>query len=428
MDKIRIQGGIPLHGTIHISGAKNAALPLMAASLLTEDTLVLSNIPNLADITTMANLLIQHGVSFSIDGCVTPSAAGGRTILLNARDITSKVAPYDIVRKMRASVWVLGPLLARFGEAKVSLPGGCAIGTRPIDLHLSAFEQMGANIVLEGGYIHATCNGKLQGADIYFDKISVGATANILMAATLAEGKTVLHNAAREPEITDLAYCLRAMGAQIEGIGSSSLVIHGVHSLHGASHPVIADRIEAGTYAIAAAITGGEVELLGARAEMMEAVLEKLMQAGVIITPTAEGLKASATSGRIQPVDVTTQAYPGFATDMQAQFMALMTIAEGTTLISETIFENRFMHVPELNRMGAHIAITGHSALVRGTDSLYGAEVMATDLRASVSLVLAALVAEGETVINRVYHIDRGYERIEEKLQSCGAIIERIKE
>lgn len=428
MDKIRIQGGVPLKGVIHISGAKNAALPLMAACLLTKDTLVLSNVPNLADITTMANLLIQHGVSFSVDGCVAPDASGGRTILLNAGAITSKVAPYDIVRKMRASVWVLGPLLARFGEAKVSLPGGCAIGTRPIDLHLGALEQMGAVIELSEGYIYASVEGKLKGAEIYFDKISVGATANTLMAATLAEGKTVLHNAAREPEITDLATCLKAMGAHIEGIGSSTLTIDGVEALHGASHPVICDRIEAGTYAIAAAITQGEVELEGARPEMMEAVLEKLMQAGVVIVPTERGIKVSRKAEGIKAVDVTTQAYPGFATDMQAQFMALMVVAEGASIMSETIFENRFMHVPEMIRMGANISIAGHSAMIRGVPLLRGAEVMATDLRASVSLVLAALAAEGETVINRVYHIDRGYERVEEKLKACGAKIERVKE
>lgn len=428
MDKICIQGGVPLYGTIPISGAKNAALPLMAASLLTKDTLALSNIPNLADIATMANLLMQHGVSFSVDGCAALDAAGGRTILLNAGAITSKVAPYDIVRKMRASVWVLGPLLARFGEAKVSLPGGCAIGTRPIDLHLNALEQMGAVISLEEGYIHASVAGKLQGAEIHFDKISVGATANIMMAATLAEGRTVLHNAAREPEIVDLSMCLKAMGARIEGIGHSTLIIEGVKELHGAFHPVIADRIEAGTYAIAAAITNGDVELLGVRMEMMEAVLEKLMHAGVSITPTEKGIRVKRAEQGIKAVDVTTQAYPGFATDMQAQFMALMIVAEGASIISETIFENRFMHVPEMNRMGANITISGHSALIRGVPLLRGAEVMATDLRASVSLVLAALAAEGKTVINRVYHIDRGYERVEEKLKACGAKIERIRE
>lgn len=428
MDKIRIQGGAPLHGTIYISGAKNAALPLMAACLLTKDTLVLSNVPNLADITTMANLLIQHGVSFSVDGCATASESGGRIILLNAGNITSRVAPYDIVRKMRASVWVLGPLLARFGEAKVSLPGGCAIGTRPIDLHLGALEQMGATINLSEGYIHATVADKLKGAEIYFDKISVGATANLLMAATLAEGRTVLYNAAREPEITDLGNCLKAMGAKIEGLGTSTLTIDGVEELHGAHYPVIADRIEAGTYAIAAAITGGHIELIGARHDMMEAVLEKLTQVGVSVTSTEQGIIVSNPDKKLGTVDITTQAYPGFATDMQAQFMALMTVADGASIISETIFENRFMHVPELSRMGANITITGHSALVRGTPTLRGAEVMATDLRASVSLVLAALVAEGETIINRVYHIDRGYERVEEKLKACGALIERIKE
>jgi UDP-N-acetylglucosamine 1-carboxyvinyltransferase len=347
-------------------------------------------------------------------------------VLLNAKNITSKTAPYDIVRKMRASVLVLGPLLARFGEAIVSLPGGCAIGTRPIDLHLSALEQMGAKIELKEGYIHATVKGRLQGADIHFDKVSVGATENILMAATLADGKTTLSNAAQEPEVSDLANCLNAMGAHIEGIGTSTLTIHGVNKLHGANYPVIADRIEAGTFAVAAAITGGDLELTGIEYAIMDSILEKLIQTGVMVSQTEKGIRVYK-QGPIQAIDIVTQPYPGFPTDMQAQFMALMTVANGASLISETIFENRFMHVPELHRMGANITITSHSAMVRGAETLLGAEVMATDLRASVSLVLAGLAAKGETLINRVYHIDRGYERIEEKLKACGADIQRIR-
>jgi UDP-N-acetylglucosamine 1-carboxyvinyltransferase len=426
MDKILIKGGTPLTGTVRISGAKNAALPLMAASLLTEDSLVLANIPHLDDIATMANLLIQHGVLFNMDGSSVTGETSGRVVLLNAKNIISKVAPYEIVRKMRASVLVLGPLLSRFGEAIVSLPGGCAIGTRPIDLHLAALEQMGAVIELKEGYIHASVAGRLQGADIHFDKVSVGATENILMAATLAEGRTILRNAAQEPEISDLAKCLNMMGAQIEGIGTNTLIIDGKESLHGANYPVIADRIEAGTFAVAAAITGGDLELVGIEYAIMDGILEKLLQTGVMVTETATGIRIH-NAARIQSVDIITQPYPGFPTDMQAQFMALMTVAEGASLISETIFENRFMHVPELHRMGANITITGHSAMVRGIPSLLGAEVMATDLRASVSLVLAGLAAQGETTINRVYHIDRGYERIEEKLKSCGADIKRIR-
>ena len=427
MDKILIRGGVPLRGSVRISGAKNAALPLMAASLLTEDTLVLANIPHLADIATMANLLMQHGVLFNMDGSSTTGETSGRVLLLNAKDITNRVAPYDIVRKMRASVLVLGPLLSRFGEAIVSLPGGCAIGTRPIDLHLSALEQMGASILLKDGYIHATVDGKLKGADIHFDKVSVGATENILMAAVLAEGKTILSNAAQEPEVSDLANCLNVMGANIEGIGTNTLVIQGVESLHGANYPVIADRIEAGTFAVAAIITGGDLELIGISPTIMESIFEKLIQTGAEIIPTEHGIRVRRNVPEITSIDIVTQPYPGFPTDMQAQFMALMTLGNGASLISETIFENRFMHVPELHRMGANITITGHSAMVRGVLSLLGAEVMATDLRASVSLVLAGLAAQGETIINRVYHIDRGYEGIEEKLRACGADIERLR-
>jgi len=419
MDKIRIIGGTPLVGSIPISGAKNAALPLMTAALLTDEKLVLSNVPYLADIVTMANLLAQHGVSLSLP------QGKGRSMSLDASNINNLTAPYEVVRTMRASVLVLGPLLARFGAAKVSLPGGCAIGTRPIDLHLKALEAMGAEIDLQDGYIHAKVASRLKGAVINFEKISVGATENILMAACLAEGKTVLHNAACEPEICDLAYCLQAMGAEIQGIGTDTITVTGVEALHGAHHTVIADRIEAGSFAAAAAITGGDVELLGARAEHMTAVIEKFEAAGISVSETARGLRVKC-EGRIQGIDIMTAPYPGFPTDMQAQMMALLSVADGASMVTETIFENRYMHVPELTRMGANIVVHGSSAMIRGAGKLRGAEVMATDLRASVSLVIAALAAEGETLIHRVYHLDRGYERLEEKLGLCGANIERI--
>jgi UDP-N-acetylglucosamine 1-carboxyvinyltransferase len=420
MDRIRIIGGTPLRGSIVISGAKNAALPLMAASLLTSETLTLSNMPFLADITTMANLLAQHGVSLHANGNGT-----GRELALSGKNIDNFTAPYDMVRTMRASVLVLGPLLARFGQAKVSLPGGCAIGTRPIDLHLKALEKMGAKIVLEDGYIHASVDGKLRGAEIVFEKVSVGASENILMAASLADGVTVLKNAAREPEVSDLAQCLVAMGANIQGIGSDTLTVTGVDKLHGATHRVVADRIETGSYAAAAAITGGDVELVGARMDLMQAVFDKFKEAGISITETPRGVRVSR-SGNVQGVDIMTEPFPGFPTDMQAQIMALLSLAEGASMITETIFENRYMHVPELTRMGARINVHGSSAMVRGASQLKGAEVMATDLRASVSLVIAALAAEGETLIHRVYHLDRGYEQLEEKLSACGANIERI--
>ncbi len=426
MDRIIIEGGIPLKGEIKISGAKNAALPLMAASLLTAETLCLSNLPHLMDIATMANLLASHGVKFNLNGIASQGGHNGEVILLNAENITNFEASYDIVRKMRASVLVLGPLLARFGQARVSLPGGCAIGTRPIDLHLSALEQMGAVIELEGGYINATTSG-LKGAEIYFDKVSVGATENILMAATLADGTSILKNAAREPEIGDLAHCLVAMGADIEGIGSDTLVIHGKPALHGADYSVIPDRIEAGTYMIAAAITNGDIILNGINTEILGAVIEKLTEAGVSITEVANGVRVKRAGATIKPVDITTQPYPGFPTDMQAQFMTLMTIADGASVINEKIFENRFMHVSELHRMGADIKIEGHTAIIRGVPILQGAQVMATDLRASVSLVLAALAANGQTALSRVYHIDRGYERVEEKLAGVGARMLRVK-
>ncbi len=414
MDRIRIRGGRPLSGDIPIGGAKNAALPLMAAGLLTEDRLELSNVPALADIETMAALLSQHGIAVEADGRVL--RLGGR--------ITDTEAPYDIVRKMRASVLVLGPVLARVGEARVSLPGGCAIGTRPVDLHLKGLEQMGAEIRLDAGYINASVRGRLRGATIVFPFVSVGATENLLMAACLADGRTVLANAAREPEIADLALCLRAMGAQIEGIGTDRLTIEGVDRLHGARHAIVPDRIETGTYACAAAITGGSVRLLGARLEHLGAVARTLREAGVEITEEPAGLLVRRLNG-LHGVDAMTEPYPGFPTDMQAQFMVLMSVAEGAAMITETIFENRFMHVPELNRMGARINVHGASAIVRGVPALSGAPVMATDLRASVSLVLAGLAARGETVVNRVYHLDRGYEAVERKLAACGADVER---
>lgn len=427
MDKIKIQGGRPLNGQIIIGGAKNSALKLMAACLLTEKTLTLTHVPFLADITTMANLLVSMGVSLSVESGVGNS---GRVIKFSADNTGSNkietTAPYEIVRRMRASVVVMGPILARFGHAKVSLPGGCAIGTRPIDLHLMAFEKMGAEIGLHEGYVEARVKDRLKGAVIEFPKVSVGATENALMAATLASGKTILKNAAREPEISDLANCLNKMGAKISGIDSDTLTIEGVDSLSGATHRVMPDRIEAGTFAAAAAITGGEIELIGITPDIMQATNNALIQAGVKISSSGDKMKFAGNK-KILPVDLITEPYPGFATDMQAQIMALMTIADGQSNITENIFENRFMHVPELVRMGADITIHGNTAEVRGVKKLLGAEVMATDLRASVSLVLAGLAAEGETVINRVYHIDRGYERVEEKLSACGAVIERIK-
>ena len=424
MDKIRIIGGTPLNGTIQISGAKNAALPLMAASLLTDDALTLSNVPYLADIVTMANLLAQHGVDISFSSA---AANIGRRMSLSSSNIHNLTAPYELVRTMRASVWVLGPLLARFGAAKVSLPGGCAIGTRPIDLHLKALEQMGAHIELAEGYIHAHTHGKLKGAEITFEKVSVGATANVLMAASLAEGVTIIRNAAREPEVCDLAYCLQKMGAKIDGIGHDTIRIEGVDRLSGCDYSIIPDRIEAGSFAAATAITGGDVELIGARMEHMQAVAEKFMAAGVEMLETERGIRVIA-GKKIHGIDIMTQPFPGFPTDMQAQMMAMLCVADGASMITETIFENRYMHVPELTRMGAKIVVHGASAMIRGTQELTGAEVMATDLRASLSLVIAALAAQGETIIHRVYHLDRGYERLEEKLSACGAKIERISE
>ncbi|HYZ21370.1 MAG TPA: UDP-N-acetylglucosamine 1-carboxyvinyltransferase [Rhodopila sp.] len=419
MDRIRIRGGKPLSGVIQIGGAKNAALPLMATGLLTDDRLILSNVPRLADVQTMTLLLEQHGAA------VEPLGGDGRVLSLGGR-ITNTEAPYDIVRKMRASVLVLGPLLARAGEARVSLPGGCSIGTRPIDLHLKGLEQMGARFDLEGGYIDGKVQGRLRGATIVFPFVSVGATENLLMAAVLADGQTVLANAAREPEIADLAECLVKMGARIEGIGTDKLVIEGVERLHGTEHGIIPDRIETGSYACAAAISGGSVFLRGARQDHLGATVRILREAGVEILEEPDGLMVKRLNG-LHGTDVMTEPYPGFPTDMQAQYMALMCVAEGAAMVTETIFENRFMHVPELNRMGARINVHGASAIVRGVASLSGAPVMATDLRASLSLILAGLAAQGETIVNRVYHLDRGYEAVEQKLAACGADIERIR-
>ena len=424
MDKIRIRGGKPLEGKIRIGGAKNAALPLMAAGLLTEETLTLTNLPRLADIDTMAHLLVQHGVSVTLNGA--DGTGEGQVMELKARRIACTTAPYDLVRKMRASVLVLGPLLARAGEARVSQPGGCAIGTRPVDLHIKGLERLGANIVLRQGYIEAKATGGLRGAEVVFPIVSVGATENLLMAATLAEGETLLVNAAREPEVVDLARCLQAMGAEIEGAGTDRVRILGVKRLHGATHRVLPDRIETGTYMMAGAITGGALELLGADEDSLAAVLRVLEGAGVNVSRTNAGVLVRRANGRLGGVDVMTEPFPGFPTDLQAQMMALMTTADGAAMITETIFENRFMHVPELCRMGANINVHGASAMVRGVNRLAGAPVMATDLRASVSLVLAGLAAEGETMVNRVYHLDRGYERLEEKLAACGADIERV--
>ena len=427
MDRIRIVGGTPLRGMIPIGGAKNAALALMPACLLTDETLALSNLPHLVDITTMANLLAQHGVTMALNGDSALGSPSGHTLELTAAEVTNTTAPYDLVRRMRASVLVLGPLLARCGRARVSLPGGCAIGTRPVDLHLKALAQMGATIDLQEGYITAEAKGRLNGAHIIFPQITVGGTENALMAATLAEGETIIANAAREPEVADLARCLVTMGARIDGIGTGTLRIQGVERLHGAHYSVVPDRIETGSYAIAAAITRGDVELAGARIDLMEAVIKTLRDCGVEIIPTERGFRVKADAGEIVGTDIMTEPYPGFPTDMQAQLMALMTTASGASMLTETIFENRFMHVPELMRMGAKINVHGASAIVRGVPNLSGAQVMATDLRASVSLVLAGLAASGETIINRVYHLDRGYERVEEKLAACGACIERIK-
>ena len=431
MDKLRIKGGRPLNGVIQIGGAKNAALPLMAASLLTDNTLALGNLPHVADIATMIELLVELGVEVSMNGQSTDMSRAnrgseGRLLLLSARNLVSGTAPYDLVRKMRASVLVLGPLLARAGRARVSMPGACAIGPRPVDLHVAGLRQLGAEISLRDGYIEARAPGGLTGAAIMLPKVSVGATENLMMAACLARGETTITNAACEPEVLDLAHCLIKMGACIEGAGTDSVWVSGVDRLGGAKHKVLPDRIETATYAIAAAITGGTLDLIGTRLDLIRAVADKFRAVGIELTIRENGVRVQHVGNRLEAVNIQTRPYPGFPTDMQAQMMALMTVTEGVSIITENIFENRFMHVTELARMGADISVKGNSAMVRGVSRLRGAPVMATDLRASVSLLLAGLAAEGETVVNRLYHLDRGYERVEEKLAACGAVVERI--
>lgn len=427
MDRIKITGGAMLNGVIPISGAKNAALPLMIASLLTEDILTLTNVPRLADVQLLSRILGNHGVDVTIAG-KRPGELEltGQTVRLDARAIVDTTAPYELVSRMRASFWVLAPLVARMGKAKVSLPGGCAIGTRPVDLLLMAMERLGAKLEIENGYVLAEAKAGLRGAEIEFPKVTVGGTHTALMGAVLAEGVSLIHNAAQEPEIVDLADCLNKMGARITGAGSSTIEVHGVSRLHGAHHAVVPDRIETGTYAMCVAMTGGDVLLQGARPELLQTALDVLVQAGAEVVATNEGIRVRRNGHGIQPVHVTTEPFPGFPTDLQAQLMGLMTRAQGASTITETIFENRFMHVQELARLGAHIALDGQKATIEGVRKLTGAPVMATDLRASVSLVIAGLAAEGETTVNRVYHLDRGFEQLERKLTACGAIIERI--
>ncbi|MCB1512171.1 MAG: UDP-N-acetylglucosamine 1-carboxyvinyltransferase [Hyphomicrobiaceae bacterium] len=427
MDRIRIVGGSELKGTIPISGAKNAALPLMIASLLTPERLTLKNMPNLADVNLLARILRNHGVDHLVDG----KRAGhhspiGETFHFTARDIVDTTAPYEMVSRMRASFWVLGPLVARMGQARVSMPGGCAIGTRPVDLHLLGLKALGAEIETDGGYVIARAPNRLSGGRVVFPKVSVGATHNVLMAAVLARGESVIENAACEPEIGDVARCLVKMGAQIDGIGTSTLRIQGKDTLEGAVHTVLPDRIETGTFAMAVATAGGDVELVGTDADLLPNVLDVLAQTGTEVTPTTNGIRVRRNGSGLQPLSIETRPFPGFPTDLQAQMMALMTTAQGTSVIRETIFENRFMHVQELVRLGADITLHGDTARIKGVKQLKGAQVMATDLRASVSLVIAGLVADGETTINRVYHLDRGFEKLEEKLSACGANIERL--
>lgn len=417
MEKIKIYGGHELNGTIDISGAKNAVLPLMTAALLTEQPVTLKHVPNLRDVRTLRKVIDHLGTKTDFDN---------GTLTLHAENLTSDTAPYEMVREMRASILVLGPLLARNGTAQVSLPGGCAIGTRPVDLHLDGLREMGAEIELEDGYIVAKAPKGLKGAHILFPKVSVGATENLMMAATLAEGTTVLANAAREPEITDLGECLISMGAEIEGLGTDKITIHGKKNLSGTTHTVVPDRIETGTFVIAAAMAGGTLTLNHTRTDHIEALIDVLYKAGIDVTETENGLQAKRARENILGVDVMTEPYPGFPTDLQAQMMSMLTIAQGAGMVTETIFENRFMHVPELKRMGADITVHGSSALVRGVKQLKGADVMATDLRASVSLVLAGLVAKGATTVHRIYHLDRGYENIVEKLSGVGAKLERL--
>ncbi|OWU84233.1 UDP-N-acetylglucosamine 1-carboxyvinyltransferase [Oceanicola sp. 22II-s10i] len=421
MDRIVVRGNGPLNGQIPIAGAKNACLTLMPATLLSEEPLTLTNAPRLSDIATMTQLLQSLGAEVT-------SMQRGKVLAMSSHSVSNLTADYDIVRKMRASILVLGPMLAREGHAVVSLPGGCAIGARPVDLHLRAMEALGAEMDLRDGYVHAKAPGGLKGGVVEFPLVSVGATENALMAATLAKGTTVIKNAAREPEIVDLAICLRRMGAQIEGEGTSTITVQGVDRLGGATHPVVVDRIELGTYMLAPAICGGEVELLGGRMDLVGAFCEKLDAAAISVSETDSGLKVARKNGRVHAVDVTTEPFPGFPTDLQAQMMALLCTAEGTSVLEEKIFENRFMHAPELQRMGARIEVHGGTAKVTGVERLRGAPVMATDLRASVSLILAGLAAEGETVVNRVYHLDRGYEKVEQKLSAVGAHIERVSD
>lgn len=427
MDRIRIVGGRRLEGTIPISGAKNATLPLMIASLLTDQTLILENVPALADVRLLRRILGNHGVDVMYAGKRPGEKEnGGQTIHISAAQIVDTTAPYDLVSKMRASFWVIAPLVARMGEARVSMPGGCAIGTRPVDLLIMALERLGAEIEIESGYVIARAKNGLKGGEIVFPKVTVGGTHTAVMAASLANGTTVIENAAREPEIGDVADCLNKMGARITGAGTSRIVIEGVAKLSGARHSVLPDRIEAGTYAMATAMTGGDVLLEGARPELLQAALDVLTQVGAEVTVTNNGIRIARNGAGLAPVDVSTAPFPGFPTDLQAQLMALMTCAKGTSHITENIFENRFMHVQELARLGAHIHLNGETATIEGVRQLKGAPVMATDLRASVSLVIAALAAEGETIVNRVYHLDRGFERLESKLAACGASIERL--
>ena len=417
MDKLVIEGGVPLAGTVAISGAKNAALPILTAALLTDEPLLIDNVPHLRDVSTMLNLLMQMGVTASLD------EKGG--VELRAANITDPVAPYELVKTMRASVLVLGPLVARLGEARVSLPGGCAIGLRPVDQHLKGLQALGATIDMEQGYMVARA-GRLKGARICMDIVTVTGTENLMMAAALADGVTVIENAAREPEIPDLAACLTAMGAKISGAGTDVITIEGVNRLHGARHSVMPDRIETGTFLVAAAATGGDVRLTGARPDTLDAVLDKLRETGVHIETGSDWIHVRA-NGALKAVNVRTAPYPAFPTDMQAQFMALNTVAQGASRIVETIFENRFMHVQEMQRLGADIAVEGNTAVIKGVASLQGATVMATDLRASASLVVAGLIAQGTTTVERIYHLDRGYERIEEKLSKLGARIRRVR-
>jgi UDP-N-acetylglucosamine 1-carboxyvinyltransferase len=429
MDRIRIVGGSKLNGTIPISGAKNAALPLMIAALLSDETLILDNVPRLADVAQLQRILGNHGVDIMSAGKRTGDGAyQGQTLHISAADIIDTTAPYELVSRMRASFWVIAPLIARMKEAKVSLPGGCAIGTRPVDLLIMALEKLGADLTIDGGYVIARAPGGLRGAEIDFAKVTVSGTHVALMAATLAKGTTVINNAACEPEIADVADCLNKMGARITGAGTPLIVIEGVEKLHGARHTVLPDRIEAGTYAMAVAMTGGDVQLAGARPELLQSALDVLTEAGAEISVNKEGIRVARNGSGIRPVTVTTAPFPGFPTDLQAQLMALMASAGGSSRITETIFENRFMHVQELARFGAKISLDGETATIDGTAILRGAPVMATDLRASVSLVIAGLAAEGETTVNRVYHLDRGFERLEEKLSACGASIQRISD